>query len=133
VQELHLRLNTLVNELSMTLGRSPTIAELAAAADASEEEVLEAMEASVAYRSGSIDEEMAGDDEAFFDAEDRLMAEALIAHLTPRDQLLVRLRFYEDMTQAQIAARLGISQMHVSRRLARCIDELRRWAEPTDG
>lgn len=133
VQELHLRLNPLVNELSMALGRSPTIAELAAAAHASPEEVLEAMEASAAYRSGSIGHEVSGDDEAFLGADDRLMAESLVAHLSPRDQLLVRLRFYEDMTQAQIAARLGISQMHVSRLLARCIDELRRWAELTEG
>jgi RNA polymerase sigma-B factor len=134
IQELHLRLNTLVNELSVALGRSPTIAELAAAANASEEDVLEAMEASVAYRSDSIDDgERAADGDALFDAEDRVLLESLIATLAPREQLLVRLRFYEDMTQAQIAARLGISQMHVSRLLARCLDELRRRAELTDG
>jgi RNA polymerase sigma-B factor len=134
IQELHLRLNVLVNELSMTLGRSPTIAELAAAAGASEDEVLEAMEASAAYRSGSLEaSEPAGGAEALFLAEDRVVLESLIAHLSPRDQLLVRLRFYEDMTQAEIAARLGISQMHVSRLLTRCLDELRRRAELSDG
>jgi len=140
VQELHVRLNTLVADLTHQHGRSPTIDELAAAARASTEEVLEAMEAAQAYRSHSIDAkgpsksgdpegapgELGVDDLGLFEAENRLLVEDLLAHLTPRDQLLVRLRYYEEMTQHQIAARLGISQMHVSRRLARCLDDLRR-------
>ena len=140
VQELHMRLNTTVAELTHQLGRSPTIAELATAARASEEEVLEAMEAAQAYRSHSIDgggragedgdgqEQLGVDDLGLFQAENRLLVEELLAHLAPRDQLLLRLRFYEEMTQHQIAERLGVSQMHVSRLLAKCLEELRRRA-----
>jgi RNA polymerase sigma-B factor len=135
VQELHIRLNTLVAELTHRLGRSPTIAELAAAARASEEEVLEAMEAALAYRSDSLDEAadspegsgslLGDDDQRLFDAENRLVVEGLLVQLPPREQLLLRLRFFEEMTQAQIAERLGISQMHVSRLISRCLEDLR--------
>jgi RNA polymerase sigma-B factor len=140
VQELHLRLNSVVADLTHQLGRSPTITELASAARASEEEVLEAMEAAQAYRSASLDgradsyPESAGaqlgvDDLGLFQAENRLLVEELLAHLAPREQLLLRLRFYEEMTQQQIAERLGVSQMHVSRLLARCLEDLRRRVE----
>ena len=140
VQELHVRLNGTVAELTHQLGRSPTIAELATAARASEEEVLEAMEAAQAYRSQSIDasprsdddgdghDQLGGDDLGLFQAENRLLVEELLAHLAPREQLLIRLRFFDEMTQQQIAERLGVSQMHVSRLLARCLEDLRRRA-----
>lgn len=140
VQELHLQLNTVVADLTHQLGRSPTIAELAKAARASEEEVLEAMEAAQAYRSHSIDSPSSAnpngtdhllgvDDLGLFQAENRVLVEELLAHLAPREQLLLRLRFYDEMTQHQIAERLGVSQMHVSRLLARCLQDLRRRAE----
>jgi RNA polymerase sigma-B factor len=140
VQELHIRLNTIVADLTHQLGRSPTITELASAARASEEEVLEAMEAAQAYRSHSIDSpaptdpngtdsHLGVDDLGLFQAENRLLVEELLAHLAPREQLLLRLRFYEEMTQQQIADRLGVSQMHVSRLLARCLEDLRRRVE----
>ena len=140
VQELNMRLNTTVADLTHQLGRSPTIAELATAVRASEEQVLEAMEAAQAYRSQSIDRQGPGGDESdlpdqlgvddlgLFQAENRMLVEELLAHLAPRDQLLLRLRFYEEMTQQEIAERLGVSQMHVSRLLARCLEELRRRA-----
>ncbi len=137
VQELHLLLNSLVADLTHQLGRSPTIVELASAARASEEEVLESMEAAQAYRTGSIDgrasnhpeagvTQLGADDLGLFQAENRLLVEELLAHLAPREQLLLRLRFFEEMTQQQIAERLGVSQMHVSRLLARCLEDLRR-------
>lgn len=136
VQELHVRLNGLVGELTHRLGRSPTIAELAAAARTSEEEVLEAMEAAQAYRSNSLDgtdddggpgaSQLGLDDQGLFAAENRVFVEELLAHLPPRDQLMLRLRYYDEMTQSEIAERLGISQMHVSRLLTRCLAELRR-------
>lgn len=135
VQELHIRLNTLVAEMTHRLGRSPTIAELAVAARASEEEVLEAMEAALAYRSDSLDESgdagdgsgllLGDEDRRLFDAENRLVVAELLNRLPPREQLLLRLRFFDEMTQAQIAERLGISQMHVSRLISRCLDDLR--------
>ncbi|MCU1371290.1 MAG: polymerase sigma factor SigF [Ilumatobacteraceae bacterium] len=139
VQELHLLLNSIVADLTHQLGRSPTISELAKAARASEEEVLEAMEAAQAYRSASIDSSASNpdgggthlgvDDVGLFQAENRLLVDELLDHLNPREQLLLRLRFYEEMTQQQIAERLGVSQMHVSRLLARCLEDLRRRVE----
>ncbi|HRW36400.1 MAG: SigB/SigF/SigG family RNA polymerase sigma factor [Acidimicrobiales bacterium] len=142
VQELHVRLGTLVGELTHQLGRSPTIEELAIAARASMEDVLEAMEAAQAYRSHSIDAPGRGSDEReqaplgmddleLSAAENRLLVDDLLGQLKPRDQLLIRLRFYEEMTQHEIAARLGISQMHVSRLLAKCLDDLRRRTDTT--
>lgn len=138
VQELHVRLNTLVNELTHQLGRSPSIAELAGAARVSEEEVLEALEASQAYRSTSIDAsgnddddgrsiaaQLGEDDLGPIHIENRLVVERLLRTLAPREQLMLRLRFFEELTQSEIAERLGISQMHVSRLLARCLEQLR--------
>ncbi|CAN5616142.1 N/A [soil metagenome] len=138
VQELHVRLNVLVGELTHQLGRSPTIAELAAAARTSEEEVLEAMEAAQAYRSASLDapgsdgegpgpgaSQLGQDDEGLFQVENKILVERLLATLPAREQLMVRLRFYEEMTQSEIAERLDISQMHVSRLLSRCLLQFR--------
>jgi len=138
VQELHVRLNVLVGDLTHQLGRSPTIAELAAAARTSEEEVLEAMEAAQAYRSASLDapgpdgdgpglgaSQLGQADEGLFQVENKILVERLLATLPPREQLMVRLRFYEEMTQSEIAERLDISQMHVSRLLARCLAQFR--------
>lgn len=139
VQELHVELSSLVGTLTQRLGRSPTIAELAHAATTSEEEVLEAMDAAQAYRSASIDAPVGGDDddtrglanqlgsvdERLFDAENRLLVTRLLDTLPKRERLMLRLRFFEGMTQSQIADRLGISQMHVSRLLARSLDQLR--------
>lgn len=134
VQELHVRLHAMVGELTHQLGRSPTVAELAHAARATEEEVLEAMEAAQAYRSGSIDAgdgdtephvHLGGEDADLFAAENQVFVEELLARLPPRERLMLRLRYFEEMTQTEIAARLGISQMHVSRLLARVLADLR--------
>ena len=141
VQDLHVRLNVLVGELTHQLGRSPTIAELAQAARTSSEEVLEAMEAAQAYRAASLDAPgLDGDrpgaagtlghtDQALFQVENRMLVERLLATMAPREQLMVRLRFYEEMTQSEIADRLDISQMHVSRLLSRCLDNFRELLE----
>lgn len=137
VQELSVTLNALVAELTHQLDRSPTIGELALAARASEEEVLEAMEAGQAYRAqplGLDDQDGAPpvglgvEDAGLFEAENRVVVEALLARLPRREQLLLRMRFYDDMSQREIAARLGVSQMHVSRLLARVLDALRQEA-----
>ncbi|MEJ7584922.1 MAG: SigB/SigF/SigG family RNA polymerase sigma factor [Acidimicrobiales bacterium] len=146
VQELHVEINSLVGELTQRLGRAPTIAELARMASTSEEEVLEAMEAAQAYRSASIDapsgsgdlepRELAarlGDEDVnLFAAENRMLIAQLLTALPKREQLMLRLRFYEGMTQSQIAGRLGISQMHVSRLLARSLVMLRDLVEHAD-
>lgn len=141
VQELHLRLNGIVTDLTQQLGRSPTIDELALAARASTEEVLEAIEAANGYRSEPLDApgldgrsaRHGVDDLALFAAEDRMWVEDLIGRLPPRSQLIVRLRYYEEMTQQEIAERLGISQVHVSRLLTRSIKELQRLASTIAG
>ncbi len=146
VQELHVEINTLVGELTQRLGRSPTIAELARLAGTSEEDVLEAMEAAQAYRSASIDAptgtgdedsrglaaQLGDEDVNLFDAENRMLIADLLTALPKREQLMLRLRFYDGMTQSQIADRLGISQMHVSRLLAKSLAMLRERVEATE-
>src|SRR5256884_6080613 len=142
MQELYLRLGKVIGILSQELGRSPTIQELAAEADVSEEEVLEAMEAGQAYRFTSLDAGGPGDDAGeslhtmlgeedpgLSDAESRAALSPLIAGLPPREQRILHLRFFEGLTQSEIAARLGISQMHVSRLLARSLEQLRSASE----
>lgn len=138
MQELHLRLSTLVNTLNQDLGRSPTIPEIAVAAGVSEEEVLEAMEAGQAYRFTSIDAPVGGedggslastlgdDDVSMVDVEHRVALSPLIAKLPARQQHILHLRFFEGLTQSEIASRLSISQMHVSRLLARSLAQLRQ-------
>ncbi|HEX2047859.1 MAG TPA: RNA polymerase sigma factor SigF [Acidimicrobiales bacterium] len=141
VQELHLRLGSVVSNLSQELGRSPTIGEIAQAAAVSEEEVLEAIEAGHAYRftsldapSGNEDEmtlsaELGAEDQGLIDSEHRVTLSPLIAQFPPRERTILHLRFFEGMTQSEIAGRLGISQMHVSRLLARALSQLRTQAE----
>ena len=141
VQELHLRLGSVVSVLSQELGRSPTIGEIAQSAGVSEEEVLEAIEAGHAYRftsldapSGSEDEmtlsaELGEEDQGLIDSEHRVTLSPLIAQFPPRERMILHLRFFEGMTQSEIAGRLGISQMHVSRLLARALAQLRSQAE----
>ena len=137
VQELHLRLGTVVSTLSQELGRSPTIPEIADAAKVSEEEVVEAIEAGHAYRFTSLDAPAGGEDESalahqlgvedqgLIDSEHRVALSPLIARFPPRERMILHLRFFEGMTQSEIASRLGISQMHVSRLLARSLAQLR--------
>jgi RNA polymerase sigma-B factor len=140
VQELHLRMGAVVNNLSQELGRSPTIPEIAARADVSVDEVLEAMEAGRAYRFSSIDApagddddrsaspaaaQLGEDDTGLEEVEQRMLLSPLIASLPKREQMIIHLRFFRGMTQSEIAARLGISQMHVSRLLARSLAQLR--------
>ena len=141
VQELHLRLGAVVSSLSQELGRSPTIGEIAHAAAVSEEEVLEAIEAGHAYRftsldapSGNDDEmslsaELGSEDQGLIDSEHRVTLSPLIAQFPPRERMILHLRFFEGLTQSEIAGRLGISQMHVSRLLARALAQLRTQAE----
>jgi RNA polymerase sigma-B factor len=141
VQELHLRLGSVVSVLSQELGRSPTIGEIAQAASVSEEDVLEAIEAGHAYRFTSLDApsgadeegtlatQLGGDDQALVDSEHRVALSPLIARFPPRERTILHLRFFEGLTQSEIASRLGISQMHVSRLLARSLAQLRASAD----
>jgi len=140
LQELYLRLGGIISTLSQDLGRSPTIAELAAESAGSEEEVLEALEAGQAYRFASLDApgpgendtlgaHMGAEDPNMTDAEHRVALSPLLATLPQREQVILHLRFFGGLTQSEIASRLGISQMHVSRLLARSLAQLRTAAE----
>jgi len=141
MQELYLQLGKVVGTLSQELGHSPTIAELAAEVEVSEEEVLEALEAGQAYRSASLDAPVGNEegetlgahlgeeDLSLADVESRATLSPLLAQLPPRERLILHLRFFEGLTQSEIATRLNISQMHVSRLLARSVSELRNAAE----
>jgi RNA polymerase sigma-B factor len=142
MQELYLRLGKVVATLGQELGRSPTIAELATEVEVSEEEVLEALEAGQAYRFTSLDAPARGDSEGetlgsrlgendagLDSAERRATLSPLLERLPRREQLILHLRFFEGLTQSEIAGRLQISQMHVSRLLARSLAQLRSDAD----
>jgi RNA polymerase sigma-B factor len=144
-QELHLRLGNAINDLSQRLKRPPRIPELAEELGVTDEDVLEAMEVGGAYRSTSIDsrpsensetltlEGRLGEDDHGFDlAEHRVLLERVIEELPEREQTIIRLRFFDEMTQTEIAQQVGISQMHVSRLLARTLSVLRDRLETLD-
>jgi len=147
LQELHLRLVTTVAELTHELGRSPSIPEIAERAQASPDEVIEAMEAGRAYRSASLDAPAPGEDgavpaawrlgetdERLAGVEERSDLVGLLSELPERERAILVLRFYEGLTQSEIAERVGVSQMHVSRLLTRTLEQLRqRAAELEDG
>jgi RNA polymerase sigma-B factor len=143
LQELSLRLGKATSRLHQELGRSPTVAELAEELGVSEDEALEAYEASLAYSTGSLDAKVGRDEDAatlgelMGDEDHRLDQLEHFASIAPaikeldvREQQIIYLRFFKGLTQSQIAEEIGISQMHVSRQLARTIRFLR--ARQTD-
>jgi RNA polymerase sigma-B factor len=140
LQELNIRLNKVIDELVPKLQRSPTINELAEAANATPEEVLEALETSQAYNSVSLQaspngesgeedagliDYLGGEEEAYDTMEDRTTLAPGFAKLDPRERRILHYRFFEGLTQSQIAERVGISQMHVSRLIRRSLEKLR--------
>jgi RNA polymerase sigma-B factor len=143
LQDLALRVDRVAAELTRELGRAPTVDELARSIDAEAEDVLEAMQASSAYRATSLETRRAGGDsepgdtlgdsvghvdDGFNRAEQRAVLHALMRSLTPREREVVRLRFEEDLTQAAIGERIGVSQMQVSRVLRQALARLRALA-----
>ncbi|MDX3105537.1 SigB/SigF/SigG family RNA polymerase sigma factor [Nonomuraea angiospora] len=137
-QERRSELNRLVADLSQDLGRSPTVAELAAKMNISEEDVLLTLDASAAYSTLSLDAPLGTDDDAASLGDvipedddtlstmvDREAVKPLIDALPSREKNILLLRFFGNMTQAEIAAEFGISQMHVSRILRKVLDQLR--------
>ncbi|MDI2128091.1 RNA polymerase sigma factor SigF [Yinghuangia seranimata] len=137
LQELRLALTAATAELSQRNGRSPTVAELAVQLGISEEEVLEGLESANAYSTLSLDvpdtddespavaDTLGSEDEALEGVEYRESLKPLLEQLPPREKRILLLRFFGNMTQSQIAQEVGISQMHVSRLLARTLAQLR--------
>jgi RNA polymerase sigma-B factor len=139
LKELSAQLKKAHEELSQQLGRAPTATEIANQLGIDREEVVQAQVASSAYSTRSSDAPVAGDDgdgrsvSDSFGSLDANMEKVvdietvrpLLEALPQREQTVLRLRFFENMTQSQIAERLGISQMHVSRLLARSLTKLR--------
>jgi RNA polymerase sigma-B factor len=138
-QELALKVSDALGSLPAKLGRSPRPRDLAEAVGAPVEDVLEAMEAATAYEATSLDAPRLGSDESRgWTYAESLAAEepgyelvdigetlrGTLAALPARERLILRLRFERDMTQAEIAERVGVSQMHVSRLLRRSLDRL---------
>jgi RNA polymerase sigma-B factor len=133
IQNLHLHMGALVTDLAQRLERSPTVTELADAAGVEEEDVLEALEAANCYRPSALEAPMGGGDPAervglidneLASADDRATLLPLLEQLPPQQQRIIYLRYFEDMTQAEIATEMGVSQMQVSRLLARSLSEL---------
>ena len=137
LQELRLALTTATAELSQQHGRSPTVHELAEKLAISEEEVLEGLESANAYSTLSLDvpdtddespavaDTLGAEDEALEGVEYRESLKPLLEDLPPREKRILLLRFFGNMTQSQNAQEVGISQMHVSRLLARTLAQLR--------
>jgi RNA polymerase sigma-B factor len=140
IQELCARVARCRETLTRELGRSPTVPEVASTLGAAVEQVLEALRAADAYRMMSLDEPLAegagaldaigGDDEGFELAEHRVLLRRGLDGLGAREREIVRLRFYEGLTQREIARAVGVSQMHVSRLIRRSIDAMRDTIDP---
>jgi RNA polymerase sigma-B factor len=140
LQELNIQLSRLIEELTVEHGRSPTIPELAKAASVTDEEVLEALESGRAYSSLSLSAGSGGhDDDGELDpleslgteehqyevSEDRAVLAPGFRVLDERERKILHLRFFEGLTQSQIAQQVGISQMHVSRLIRRSLEKIR--------
>ena len=143
LQELSKKVNTMTDQLTVELKRSPTVDEIAAALDVTVDDVLEAMESSGAYSSvpleagGSEEEDApavidryATEDKELESLDDRMVIEETIKSFSPREQEVIRMRFVENLTQVEIARRLGVSQVQVSRFLRRTLKKVRDRMDP---
>jgi RNA polymerase sigma-B factor len=148
VKELHLAVSAISEQLSHELGRPPKVEDVADALDISVDEVLEAMEAGACYRTASLDApSRAGDDEpspidggrlAVVDedlvrADVRVTVRDAVAELPERERKVVYLRFYEGLSQSEIASRIGVSQVHVSRILRAVLTRLEHELDGAEG
>jgi RNA polymerase sigma-B factor len=145
LQELRMQIGSTTAELTQALGRSPTPRELADAIGCSVEEIVEGIESSNAYSTLSLDatddgaedggvsmlEMMGLDDEELEQIEIRQSIKPLIEALPAREKRILLLRFFRNKTQSEIAAEIGVSQMHVSRLLSRILDQLRESFQET--
>ena len=140
LQELRLEISKVSGDLAQDLGRSPTVADLAARLGVSEEDIIEGLDCGQAYRALSLDapagdnadpgatglgDLLGGEDPDLANVENREALRPILAKLPEREQKIIAMRFHGNLTQSQIAAQLGISQMHVSRLLAGALRTLR--------
>ncbi len=142
VHDLYIAAQQAMDELSQGLGRSPTVGEVAKHIGASADDVLEALEAGGLRNSAPLEVMVSTGDELHISAalgsrddsmaevEGRLMLNPLLARLTEKERLILRLRFVAGCSQTQIGALIGATQMQVSRILARSLAQLRSWSEP---
>ena len=142
-QERMLKVGAAAARLSRRLGRSPTTAEIVEASGLTRDQVVEAMEVAVAARPASLElaieageadgdsavQSIGSEDERFALVDDRDAIQRGLSGLSERDRAILHLRFAGGLTQSQIAARVGISQMQVSRVLRRALDDVRAQAE----
>jgi RNA polymerase sigma-B factor len=149
LQELALRVDRTVTSLSVGKQRSPSVSEIAEAVGATEEQVLDALEAAGAYRAGSLDaprggrgeeageslaDTLGGDEGGFERAEERATLAPLMTRISERERVVLELRFGQDLTQAEIGERIGVSQMQVSRLIRQALSRLRAGLdEPPEG
>jgi RNA polymerase sigma-B factor len=138
LQERYLDAVTALDELTVELGRSPSMAQIASRMGIEPDAVVEALEVRGASQLASLDAPRGDEDERtvpladlsndFGSVEERTELSPLLARLSAREREILRLRFSDDLTQSQIAERLGLSQMHVSRLLSQTLAHLRAWA-----
>lgn len=145
--ELNMQIEHMAGNLAGTNHRTPTVKELADAIEASPEEVMEAIEAGRSRNSLSLDHSISGDGEdermpmemigglesGFDSADQRMFIEPGFAKLTMRERSILHQRFFEGLTQSQIAANIGVSQMHVSRLIRRALAKVRAEIEKREG
>ncbi|MFF5176467.1 SigB/SigF/SigG family RNA polymerase sigma factor [Micromonospora sp. NPDC000316] len=144
LQELRLSISAANSALTHTLGRSPTVADVATYLDVSEETVLEGLEGARAYHATSLSTPVGADgtmelgdtfgmiDHEFDAVELRVALGPALSTLTERERTILSLRFHGNLTQVQIAERIGVSQMHVSRLITRALGKLRHELAESD-
>ncbi|HZB41343.1 MAG TPA: SigB/SigF/SigG family RNA polymerase sigma factor [Ilumatobacter sp.] len=133
-KELRIQINAAVDEMTGYLGRSPTVDELASRLDLRREQILEGLEASSVYSAVSLDGlqgvEPADENESRTnDVLDRQVLAGLLERLPSRERQILYLRYFHELSQAQIAERVGTSQVHVGRLIAASLSSLREWVE----
>ena len=147
LQERVLKVNGAVARLSRDLGRTPSTQEVASSVDQSLEAVLEAMEAAKAYEAAPLEtapgadggtrtsyaETVGAEDPGFALVDSRDAVSSALRTLPRREQTILQLRIYEDLSQTQIGERIGVSQMHVSRLKRRALKQLHEHVEELDG
>jgi RNA polymerase sigma-B factor len=138
LQELNAKMSGAIDDLTGRLGHSPSVGEIAQSLGTTNEEVLEALEVGSAYTALSLDagpvgsdddtdpmETIGGEDAEFDRSEDRATLGPALAQLPSREREILRMRFEEGLPQTQIAERVGLSQMHVSRLIRRSLATMR--------